>query len=331
MLTIGQDNISLPIEIDTHDEIQTLTFATNGGYLVSGGDKVRVWQVGDRKQMASMEAWRVRCLAVSKNGRWISAATYGGNVLVWDAETYEKVFKDWDGRRIVIAVDFSPDSTRLITSRANTIIVWNLALRSQEQILSHEFSAVQAAKYSPQGHRIATATRESVRVWNSNDGDLLVHIPVTVTPDYNNGLLWFNDHIFVLSDSAIKEFDSSTGSLVSEWAVHPSGRFSCIALPQHGEFIAYSEKGTVTFWDTVTHTQLGLIQHSRDVLSIAISPDDQFIAIGGPDGKIIIKKLADVLLLYRSTVSIAYSILESFFLASDLVSHGHLHRLLRYH
>ncbi|KAF8553290.1 hypothetical protein OG21DRAFT_1267989 [Imleria badia] len=223
-----------------------------------------------------------------------------GNVLVWDTETYEKVFEDWDGR-LITAVDFSPDSTRLLTSRASTVIVWDLALRKQVHILGHEFSAVQAAKYSPQGDRIATATRESVRVWD-NEGNLHVRIPVTVTPDYNNGLLWFNHHLFVLSDSTIKEFESSTGSLVTEWPVHHSGRFSCIALPQHGEFIAYSEENTVTFWDTSIHSQLGLIQHPQDIISIAISPDNQFIAIDGPGGKIIIRKLADVLLPCHSTV-----------------------------
>jgi WD40 repeat protein len=64
---------------------------------------------------------------------------------------------------------------------------------------------------------------------------------------------------------------------------------SCIALPKHGEFIAYSTKRTVTFWDTSTHTQLGLIQHPQDIRSIALSPDDRFLAIGGEGGKITIR------------------------------------------
>ena len=60
---------------------------------------------------------------------------------------------------------------------------------------------------------------------------------------------------------------------------------------KHGEFIAHSTRRTVTFWDTATHTQLGLIQHLQDIRSIAVLPDDRFLAIGGKDGKITINSL----------------------------------------
>ena len=140
---------------------------------------------------------------------------------------------------------------------------------------------VKAAKYSPQGDRIATASFDSVRVWNSKNGRLLVDIKVTVTPWFNTGLLWVNNLLFVVSDSKIKEIEASNGSVVSEWPAPNTHSGSCIALPKHGKFIAYSTLRTVTFWDTVTHAQLGLIQHSKNIRSIAVSPDDLLLAIGG--------------------------------------------------
>jgi WD40 repeat protein len=60
------------------------------------------------------------------------------------------------------------------------------------------------------------------------------------------------------------------------------------------KFIAYSTRDTLTFWDTGTHTQLSFIQHPRDIRSVAASPDDRFLAIGGASGKINIHSLSHI-------------------------------------
>ena len=252
----------------------------------------------DGKEMATLEARNVLCLAVSKDDRLIAAGTFWGEVLVWNAKTFEKVLSHEELN--VNGVDFSPDSTRLVYASHYTASIWDIATHKRVQALDHG-DWMRAAKYSPRGDRIATATEDSVRVWDSNDGRLLKHIKVAVTAVFNPGLLWFNNHIFVVSDSNIKQFEASTGSPVSEWPVPRSTPFSCIALSKFGAFVAYSTPGTVTFWDTATHTQLGLIQHPQYIRSIALSPDDRFLAIGGEDGKIAINSLS------RMTVSILSS------------------------
>ena len=252
-----------------------------------------MWRVEDGKQVAALGADDVRCLAVSKDGRWIAAGTGLGDVFVWDA-TFKRVFSHREDDEIILGFDFSPDSTRLVSASWNgTATIWDIATRKRVQTFDHR-DWVSATKYSPQGDRIATATPNSVRVWDSNDGRLLVDIPAKLTPWLNTGLLWLNNHLFVISDSEIKQFEASTGSAVSEWPVPHSNYCSCIALPKHGEFMAYSTRRTVTFWATATHTQFSLIQHPRDILSIAVSPDDRFLAIGGEDGNITISSLSHI-------------------------------------
>ena len=303
----GQES-SPPIDIGGGNYISTVAFAANGEVIVGGGqgDKVGVWRVEDRKEMALMAARDyVYSLAVSKDGRWIAAGTYG-EVLMWDAKTFEKVFSHKEDNYGISGVDFSPDSTRLVTaSYNNKAAIWDVATRQKALSLDHERFLV-AAKYSPQGDRIATATLESVRVWDSNDGRLLVHIPVKEPPHFNTGLLWSENHLFVVSDSTLKQSETYTGSTVSEWLVPGTNYSSRVALPKHGEFIVYSTNDTVTFWDTSAHIQLGLIQHTQPIRSIALSPDDQFLAIGASNGEIAIKDLRDVWRAPYSTVSIVY-------------------------
>ncbi|KAG6375271.1 WD40-repeat-containing domain protein [Boletus reticuloceps] len=253
-------------------------FAANEEYLVGIVlDGVRVWRVEDGKQITTMVAESARCLAVSQCDKWIAAGTDNIGVIMWDAKTYEQVlrYKDSDTPNI-LGVDFSPDSTRLVFATWLKATVWDIATCKQAHTLHHHGHGwVKTVQYSPQGDRIATASHDSVHVWDSNNGGLLLEIPVTVTPEFNQGLRWFNTHLFILSKSTLKQFDASTGSVVAQWPVSESNSLSCITLPKNVEFIAYSTNSTITFWDTSTHTQLGLVQYP-EVNSIAISPAVRF-------------------------------------------------------
>ncbi|KAF8546581.1 hypothetical protein OG21DRAFT_1102783 [Imleria badia] len=277
------------IEIDVGSEISALTFIGNGEYLVSGGDGVRVWKVKNGEEMARMEARSVQRLAASEDGRWIAAGTLWGDLIVWDTTTYEQVFAHKEDSGIY-GVDFSPDSTRLVATSRNCTAIWDVALQKQVQTLRHE-DAVNAVKFSPHGDRFATTAPDSVRVWDSKDGRLLVEIQVRVT--HESGPLWSNCYLFVISGHKIRQFDASTGSPVSEWPVPNSDTTSCISLSQHGHFITYSTNHIVSFWDTSTHAQLGLLQQPQDIHSIALSPNDQFLAIGR-DEKIVFESLPHI-------------------------------------
>ncbi|KAG6377836.1 WD40-repeat-containing domain protein [Boletus reticuloceps] len=295
MLIVEQEHYD-PVEIDAGSGLHTVVFLENGEHLMSGSEAgVRVWRVKDGKELATMEASQVNSVAVSNDGSRIAAGTEDGEVFVWNAETYEQVF--WcnlDRENLHSGVDLSPDATRLVSASSNSI--WDIATGERVLLLDHDDGHCIAAKYSPQGDQIATLTaaRDRVRVYDSNDGHLLVDIKVKVAASSNHGLLWLNNHLLVVSDSKIKEFDTSTGSVVSEWPDPESESFSCITLPKHGKLIAYSTRRAVTFQDTSTHTQHNPIQYAQDLSSIALSPDARFLAIGGKGGKIIIESLSHI-------------------------------------
>ena len=293
-LIVRQEHRDPPIEIDVGSEVYVVTFSANGEYLLSGGQGgIRVWRVRDGKQVARMEAWAVVCLAVSKDGRWVAAGTLLGELFVWDAKTHKQVFKHEEDFAIN-GVDFSPDSSRLVTASDNeTASTWDIPTHQRVQTLDHK-SPLRAAKFSPLGDRIATASLDSTRVWDSKDGRLLVDIKVGVTPYYNSGLLWSNNRLIAISYGKIKEIDASTGLVVSQWPLAENDGHSCIALPKHWRFIAYSAKRSVTFWDTSSHTKFDHIQHPQDIRSIALSPDDNFIAVGGKRGKIVLRRFSRI-------------------------------------
>ena len=114
VLIVGQEYPD-HIEIDAGSEVRAVTFTANGEYLVGGVRKeVQVWRVKDGERVATMKVedgvWSV---AVSKDGRFIAAVSDGG-LFVWDATTHEQVFAD--SLVPFFDVDFSPDSTRLVSA-----------------------------------------------------------------------------------------------------------------------------------------------------------------------------------------------------------------------
>lgn len=293
-LIIAAEEHHDPVKIDFGAKAYAMNFSTDGESLLIGGyGGVEVWRVADCQRTATMESTRVRCLAVSNDGKWIAAGTIWGEVIVWDAKTYKRVLSHEEDSResVVNGVDFSPDSTRLVTaSNDGTASVWDVATCQRVRTLRHQ-SALRAAKYSPPGDRIAIATQDAVLLYDSSDGRCLFDI---VTTHYNTSLLWFNNHLFIVSNRKTIELDAFTGTTVSEWPVDESDDFSRTAQPRHGGFIIYSTGRTVSFRKTSTHSQLCFVQHPRDIYSIAVSPDDRFLAIAEEDGKITIKSLSDI-------------------------------------
>ena len=244
--------------------------------------------MADGERVVAIPAHDAFCVAASSDGRWIAAGTLSRKVFVWGATTYEQAFAGNTGSDIY-DVDFSPDSTRLVSASYNlgTAIIWDVATWRNVRTLSHR-SFTYSTRYSPQGDRIATAGPDSVRIWDSNDGCLLVDIKVQVT--YTNCLFWCKNNLFVRTDDGkIWRIDAATGSTISEWPV-PYAPWPCIALLQHGKFIACSAEKAITIWDTTTQSQLSLIQLTHDVRSIACASNGELLAIGG-QGKVIVKEL----------------------------------------
>ncbi|KAF8431326.1 hypothetical protein L210DRAFT_3487764 [Boletus edulis BED1] len=285
-------------ETSTGGSRVVMTFTGNAKYLVGGGKLkgVQVRRVADGQQMASMEAEGVTCLATSWDSEWIAAGTDKGELLVWDAKTYKRVFERKEPYAINEVDFFSDSPTRLESATNRTATIWGIP--SGKQLLTVDHEAGQSAVGYFEADYFAAATENFVRVYDSYDGRLLVHIPVRVTSPYASWL--GRRHIFVISNNTIKELKVSTGSTVAEWPV-PYSEHSCIALPKHEKFIAYSAKHGVTFWDMSEHTKSAFIERPLEISSIAFSPDDQSLAICGLDGEVTIQDLKDGLPLCYST------------------------------
>ncbi|KAF8134385.1 WD40-repeat-containing domain protein, partial [Boletus edulis] len=221
-------------------------------------------------------------------------------VIVWNAESSKKVneFGTHHQHR-VCAIDVSPDATRIVTGSFDfTARVWSLS--TGQPVLDHldHYHPVIATRFSPNGCLIATATADidSVRVYDSRNGHILVDFPLEVgTSTYNQSLAWTSDgnRLFALpADGIIHCLDVSTKT--TQWRIHTPYDASCIALARNGTFVAVSVGSSVSFWDTTTHEQIGpTIHHSAKVACMAISSHYALATGGGVT--ITLRSLRDML------------------------------------
>jgi len=214
----------------------------------------------------------------------IVSGTQSGQVAVWNAENHSRVaeFKAHDVS--VNAVDISPEATKIATgSNDETACIWSLS--TGERLLSplKHNDWVVAAKFSPDGRLVATATLQFVRVYDSRNGSLLAQFTVTVSSWLNYSLAWVGDskQLFVLSISGyIYRVDVSTGTVLSKWQIYSGRGAESIALASDGTFVATSARSSVSFWDTTTEEQIGIVGYTHHIKSMAMSSNYDLITSG---------------------------------------------------
>lgn len=106
----------------------------------------------------------------SRDGRWLAVGTRSGIVNLWNTTTWEFAGAVRARMRTnVMAVDFSPDGTRLATAcHDNTVRLFDV--RSREFIVKLEghTSHVASVLFSPDGSRLASASGDdTARIWDS--------------------------------------------------------------------------------------------------------------------------------------------------------------------
>ena len=202
-------------------------------------------------------------------------------------------------------LDFFPDATRLVSaSDDGAVTVWDVATASEVRRFVHE-DWVYAAKYCTSHH---------VRVWDNEDGRLLHKIQLSWSSGV--GLFWVYNLLFVTSKYKVWKIKRT---IISEWSIPETNETSCTVPQGHGEFFVSATGRTVRFWDILTQIQLLPIQRSQDIKSVTHSPDDQFIAIAGKDGKITIKRLSHI------SVSTVSSCISTFLLKLSPLGHFSIH------
>ncbi len=245
-------------------------------------------------QVAKDDRFAVESLDVSRNSRFVAAATHVG-AAVWDLETGQVLSQglappeDENDSRDVEDVRFSPDSTMLATQQRGSVRFWDP--RTLAPMGDPFGSNAVDLTFSPDGRTLASAGADgTVILWDvarsrprkKLAGHRAPVIGVAFSPDGRTLASASDDATVILWDVGARR---PLGTL----AEHTAAVYGVAFGPDGRTLASVSEDQTVILWDVEHRRPLGrLAEHTAAVYGVAFSPDGRTLASASADRTVIL-------------------------------------------
>ncbi|KIK56859.1 hypothetical protein GYMLUDRAFT_173735, partial [Collybiopsis luxurians FD-317 M1] len=282
------NDIGQPLEGHTN-WVRSVAFSPDGKKIASGSDdgSILIWSVelghAIGEPLQGHTDW-VRSVVFSPDGKRIVSGSDDSSIQIWDTETFKAIGNPLLGHRgSVRAVAISPDGKKIVSgSSDHSARIWDVETGNAiGNVLQGHTDYIQAIAISPNGERIATASDDwSIRIWdiesgNSVGGPLQGHkgsvYSVAFSPDGKR-------LVSGSSDCSVRLWDTDSGNTMGN------------PLQGHmdSRIVSGSYDCTIRIWDAVSRNGIcsPLLGHTDLVLSVAFSPDSQYIASGSSDNSV---------------------------------------------
>jgi len=234
---------------DGEDAVWSIALSPNGKTIASGGrnGKVKLWDVETERVVARWTGHTnaVESLCWSVDGERVVSGSYDGTTRVWDVESGDTVIGPINtGHRLVCAVIYSPDTTKIATGSYDEI---------------------------------------ALKIWDAKTGNLLSTIKLD-DPLWSLAWTSDQKKLIIGSYASIEIFDTATWQQIAileghTWIVNCLSLFQNDRLLASGSW-----DNTARLWNLDTNLPVGPpIQHKDIVDSAAISADGKQLVTGCRD------------------------------------------------
>jgi WD40 repeat protein len=274
-----------------------------GLYTSVQGGKTIVWDVTRRHQVRTFSLGGT--LAVSRDGKTLAMGQQDGSIILADAATGRR-------RRVLTAhsagvtrLAFSPDGAALASvSDDRTAILWDVATGKARETLRGHAGSVTGVAFSLDATTLYTSsldnsviawdlTRTRGLAWRLTGAPSLI-VGVAFSPRDPNLLALAQDN------GPVTLWDLAKHVRVGNSLDVTGGSANAVAFSPDGRTLAAADAdGTVVLFDVTTHVRVGRRLHppygpiieefqSRDINSIAFSPDGRLLATAGNEGSVVV-------------------------------------------
>jgi glucose repression regulatory protein TUP1 len=246
----------------------------------------------------------VCCVRFSADGKYIATGC-NRSAQIFDVQTGQLICKlqddsvERDGDLYIRSVCFSPDGKYLATGAEDKQIrVWDIKSRSIRYLFSGHEQDIYSLDFSRSGRHIASGSGDrTVRMWDMESGQCTLTLSiedgvttVAISPD--------GRYVAAGSlDRTVRVWDTSNGFLVERLEApdgHKDSVYSVAFTPNGQDLVSGSLDKTLKLWELqaprgAQSTHKGgvcvktFVGHKDFVLSVASTPDSQWILSGSKD------------------------------------------------
>ena len=282
-------------------EVKDVAFSQDGEWLASASwdKKVLLWDVNHRKEPAKLtrhEDW-VEGVAFREDGKQLASAGKDKRVVLWDVVSHSPLPELKEGHKDrVYSVAFSRDGRWLASaSEDDTVILWRIAGGAggvkMGMLSEHkDAGAFLDVAFSPDGERLATATKRTVVLW-----DVASRQPLATLPGHEgavSSVTFSLDGKSLASasyDQTVILWDVASGKKLATLLKHKSAVLAVAFSQDDKQLVSAGQDGTIILWDIERRKPLATLKgHEGAVWGVAFSPDGRRLASASADRTVIL-------------------------------------------
>lgn len=279
--------------------IWSVTFSPDGKTIASAAaDKtVKLWDVSSGELLQTIER-PVNCISTSFSPDGTQLAIAGGDhggdppgeIIIWDlaASRVSRVLESYENSKYSCAVAFSPDGKWLASGGTDKLVkLWDAASGELLQQMTGHTELVRHVAFTSDGQTLASGSFDkTIRLWNTADGTLIGTLEghekevrsIAFSPD--DKLL-----VSVSDDCTARVWNVASHNQIDVLDGHTSQVYSVEFFPDGRHVVTGSKESMgVLIWDVRTQDwgdPQVFPQQSSEVVSLAISPGGEMLAIAG--------------------------------------------------